>query len=61
MYNCIVTSQVSQYEDSSVGWRDVSPRLCGRELPPKVTTTAEKTRITFWSNAAVNGDGFKVR
>ena len=42
-------------------WSDASPKFCGREIPPSVTTTSDLSRVTFVSNGEVDGDGFKVR
>ena len=41
-------------------YRQISPRLCGSENPPNITSTRDKIRITFRSNSNINAEGFKI-
>ena len=53
--------QVTEFVEGEDRWRTVGERLCGREVPEVVNTTTEKVRVTFRSDAEINGDGFKGR
>ena len=35
-------------------------RFCGKQVPGTVVSNSNAPKITFRSNAMVNGDGFKV-
>ena len=53
-------SQVADYRQEAGRFTRLGQRLCGREVPPPVTTNSERARLLFRSNGQVNGDGFKV-
>ena len=55
----MLSSQVTEFVEGEDRWRTVGERLCGREVPEVVNTTTEKVRVTFRSDAEINGDGFK--
>lgn len=43
-------------------WNRLGQRLCGREVPAKIETSSEVSKVVFRSNNNnVNGDGFKVQ